>query len=196
MTATQFPATPAAAADACQASSPVAAVVATMRRLGAAGTPISADQVREWSDTLLQELYSQPPVRWEYRNKNDMGPGCWVTATSEHVYHAAKRGWVVRALWETPRVIKPERDHAFKAGTCTKCGDPEDWAGPDCVPLVKAEDPRTKLPFDPRWLLEPLRWLRDARPGVLNRYDREHRAKQAALLIEKLESQYPECQKP
>jgi len=196
MTVASFPTTPATAADACQASSPVAAVVTTMRRLGAAGAPISADQVREWSDTLLQELYSQPPVRWEYRNKNDMGPGCWVTATSEHVYHAAKRGWVVRALWETPRVIQPERDHDFKAGTCTKCGDPEDWAGPDCVPLVKAEDPRAKLPFDPRWLLEPLRWLRDARPGVLNRYDREHRAKQAAFLIEKLESQYPECKKP
>lgn len=196
MTATQFPTTPVAAADACQASSPVAAVVATMRRLGAAGAPIAADQVREWGDTLLQELYSQPPVRWEYRNKNDMGPGCWVTATPEHVYHARIRGWVVRALWETPRVAQPERDHSFKAGVCTRCGDPEDWSGPDCMPPAKPVEPRATLPFDPRWLLQPLRWLRDAGPGALNRYDREHRAKQAAFLIEQLEAQYPECQKP
>ncbi|MCU1038764.1 hypothetical protein JAK72_11285 [Stenotrophomonas maltophilia] len=193
---TPLPVSPATVVEATKASSPVAAVVTTMRRLGAAGAPISADQVREWSDTLLQELYSQPPVRWEYRNKNDVGPGCWVTATPEHFYHAPKRGWVVRALWETPRVIQPERDHAFKAGVCTRCGDPEDWAGPDCMPLPAPVDPRAKLPFDPRWLLQPLRWLRDAGPGALNRYDREHRAKQAAFLIEQLEAQYPECRKP
>ena len=135
-------------------------------------------------------------MRWEYRNQGDSAPGCWITATPEHVYHAAKRGWIVRALWEAPRVQKPDRDHYFKEGTCAKCGDPQDWAGPDCVPLVKAADPRATLPFDPRWLLEPLRWLRDARPGGLNRYDREYRARQAAFLIEKLEAQYPECKKP
>ncbi|WP_416058443.1 hypothetical protein [Stenotrophomonas maltophilia] len=196
MTAASLPTTPAAAADASQASSPVAAVITTMRRLGAAGAPISADQVREWGDTLLQELYSQPPVRWEYRNQGDSGPGCWVSATPEHVFHANKRGWIVRALWENPRAPKPERDHTFKAGTCTKCGDPQDWAGPDCQPPAKAAAPRATLPFDPRWLLEPLRWLRDAGPGVLNRYAREHRARQATFLIEKLEAQYPECKKP
>ena len=195
MTAASYPTSPAATVDASQASSPVAAVIAIMRRLGAAGAPVSADQVRVWGDTLLQQLYSQPPVRWEYRHQGDSGPGCWITATPEHVYHAHKRGWIVRALWEAPRVQKPERNHVFKEGTCTKCGDPQDWAGPDCVPLVKAE-PRATLPFDPRWLLEPLRWLRDARPGGLNRYDREHRARQAAFLIEKLEAQYPECKKP
>lgn len=191
-----LPVSPAAIVEATKASSPVAAVVTAMRRLGAAGAPISADQVREWSDTLLQELYSQPPVRWEYRNKNDVGPGCWVTATPEHFYHAAERGWVVRALWETPRVVQPERDHDFKGGTCTRCGESEDWSGPDCIPPLRPVDPRAKLPFDPRWLLQPLRWLRDAKPGALNRYDREHRAKQAAFLIEQLEAQYPECKKP
>lgn len=196
MTAASFPTTPTEAARACQASSPVAAVVAAMRRLGAAGGSVSADQFREWGDTLLQELYAQSPVRWEYRCKDDTAPGCWVTATPEHVYHARVRGWVVRALWETPRVPQPERDHVFKNRTCTRCGDSEDWAGPDCMPPAKPTDPRANLPFDPRWLLEPLRWLRDARPGALNRYDREHRAKQAALLIERLEAHYPECQKP
>lgn len=90
-----------------------------------------------------------------------------------------ERGWIVRALWEAPRMQKPERDHYFKEGTCTKCGDPQDGAGPDCVPLAKAVDPRATLPFAPRWLLEPLRWLRDARPGGLNRYDREYRARPA-----------------
>jgi len=190
-----LPASPATVAEATKASSRVAAVVTTMRRLGAAGAPIPADQVREWSITLLQELYSQPPVRWEYRNKNDVGPGCWVTATSEHFYHAAKRGWVVRALWATPRVIQPERDHAFKAGVCTRCGDPEDWAGPDCSPLVRKVDPRTLLPFDPQWLVEPLEWLRDARQN-LNPYERRRRAEQAAFLLEKLVAHIEECKKP
>lgn len=37
----------------CHASSPVAAVVTTMRRLGAAGAPISADLLRQSSDALL-----------------------------------------------------------------------------------------------------------------------------------------------
>lgn len=167
-----------------------------MRRLGAAGAPISADQVREWSDTLLQELYSQPPVRWEYRNKNDVGPGCWVTATPEHFYHAAKRGWVVRALWESPRVIQPDRDHAFKAGVCTRCGDPEDWAGPDCMPLVKPVDPRTRLPVNPSWFLEPLKWIRDASPMPLSTHERRRRATEASFLIEKLEAHIEECNKP
>ena len=70
-----LPASPATVAEATKASSPVAAVVTTMRRLGAAGAPISADQVREWSDTLLQELYSQPPVRWSTATRTTPGPG-------------------------------------------------------------------------------------------------------------------------
>ncbi|WP_313419359.1 hypothetical protein [Stenotrophomonas sp.] len=65
MTAASYPTAPAAATHACQASSPIAAVATTMLRLGAADAPVSADQVREWSDTLLQEPYIQPPVCWE-----------------------------------------------------------------------------------------------------------------------------------
>lgn len=90
-----------------------------------------------------------------------------MTATPEHVYHARVRRWVVRAFWETPRVIRPDRDHAFKAEVCTRCGDPEDGAGPDRKPMVKAVDPRTHLPVDPRWLVEPLKWLHDAGPTRL-----------------------------
>ncbi|MEN5419035.1 hypothetical protein ABE543_07025 [Stenotrophomonas sp. TWI169] len=190
-----LPASPATVVEATKASSPVAAVVTTMRRLGASGAPISADKVREWSDTLLQELYSQPPVRWEYRNQNDVGPGCWVTATPEHFYHAAKRGWVVRALWETPRVIQPEKIHHFERRVCVRCGESEDWAGPDCFPPDKPVDPRTLLPFDPAWLIQPLQWLRDA-PANLNVYDRRHRASQAAFLLEKLQAHIEECKKP
>ncbi|WP_414606319.1 hypothetical protein [Stenotrophomonas pavanii] len=190
-----LPVSPATVVEATKASSPVAAVVTIMRRLGAAGAPISADQVREWSETLLQELYSQPPVRWEYRNKNDVGPGCWVTATPEHFYHAAKRGWVVRALWETPRVIQPEKIHDFQQRVCVRCGESEDWAGPDCFPPDRKVDPRTLLPFDPKWLVEPLEWLRDA-PANLNAYDRRHRAAQAAFLLEKLQAHIEECNKP
>ncbi|MDT3432304.1 hypothetical protein ROV94_15660 [Stenotrophomonas maltophilia] len=190
-----LPVSPATVVEATKASSRVAAVVTTMLRLGAAGAPISADQVREWGKTLLQELYSQPPVRWEYRNKNDLGPGCWVTATSEHFYRAAKRGWVVRALWETPRVIQPEKIHDFQQRVCVRCGESEDWAGPDCFPPDRKVDPRTLLPFDPKWLVEPLEWLRDA-PANLNAYDRRHRAAQAAFLLEKLQAHIEECNKP
>ncbi len=196
MSATHFPVAPAAVVDATRASSPVAAVVAAMRRIDPAGGPVAADQVRAWADTLMAELYSAHVVRWEYRNKNDFAPGCWVNATAEHVYHAQKRGWVVRALFETPRVIQPERYHEFKDGACTRCGDPQDWAGPDCEPLVKPVDPRTRFPIEPRWLVEPLKWLRDAGPHPLSRYDRERRAKEAAFLLEKLEAHILECQKP
>lgn len=190
-----LPVSPDSAVEATKASSPVAAVIATMRRLGAAGAPIPAAQVREWSATLLQELYSQPPVRWEYRNKNDAGPGCWVTATPEHFYHAAKRGWVVRALWENPRVIQPKKIHHFERRVCVRCGESEDWAGPDCFPPDKPVDPRSLLPFDPEWLVEPLEWLRNDR-STLNQYERRRRADQAAFLLEKLVAHIEECKKP
>jgi len=84
----------------------------------------------------------------------------------------------------------------FRNRTCTKCGDPEDWAGPDCMPLVHEIDPRARLPFDPRWLVQPRQWLRDAGPFALNRCDREHRSKQAAFLLEKLEAHITGCDVP
>lgn len=57
-------------------------------------------------------------------------------------------------------------------------------------------DPRARLPFDARWLVQALQWLRDAGPFALNRFDREHRSKQAAFLLEKLETHIAECEKP
>jgi len=189
-----FPATPASVV--ASASSPVAAVVATMRKMGATGVLVSADQVREWGDTLLKELYSQPPVRWEYRHKGDSGPGCWVSATSEHLYHAAKRGWVVRALFETPRVIQPEKVHDFQRNVCMRCRESQDWAGPDCFPPDNKADPRKLLPVDPSWFLEPLKWIRDAGPMPVSTHERRRRATEAAFLIEKLEAHIEECSKP
>ncbi|WP_340569615.1 hypothetical protein [Stenotrophomonas sp. G106K1] len=196
MSAAQFPIGPAAVADATKASSPVAAVVSAMRRIDPAGGPVAADQVRAWADTLMAELYSAHVARWEYRHADDFAPGCWVEANAEQVYYGPQRGLVIRALFDKPRVPQPEKEHVFKNRTCTRCGAPEYWAGPDCMPTAQPVDPRTRLPFDPRWLVQPLQWLRDAGPFALNRFDREHRAKQASFLLEKLQAHITECEKP
>jgi len=138
-----LPISPATAVEATKASSPVAAVVSAMRRIDPAGDPVAADQVRAWADTLLKALYTAQPVRWEYRNKDDHRPGCWMQADAGHVYGAQQRGLVVRALFETPRVIQPEMGHDFQRNECTRCGMSQDWAGPDCFPPDKKVDPRT-----------------------------------------------------
>lgn len=190
-----LPISPATAVEATKASSPVAAVVSAMRRIDPAGDPVAADQVRAWADTLLKALYTAQPVRWEYRNKDDHRPGCWMQADAGHVYGAQQRGLVVRALFETPRVIQPEKVHDFQRNECTRCGMSQDWAGPDCFPPDKKVDPRTLLPFDPSWLVQPLQWLRDATAN-LNAYDRRHRAAQAAFLLEKLQAHIEECNQP
>jgi len=190
-----LPISAATAVEATKASSPVAAVVSAMRRIDPAGDPVAADQVRAWADTLLKALYTAQPVRWEYRNKDDDRPGCGMQADAGHVYGAQQRGLVVRALFETPRVIQPEKVHDFQRNECTRCGMSQDWAGPDCFPPDKKVDPRTLLPFDPSWLVQPLQWLRDA-PANLNAYDRRHRAAQAAFLLEKLQAHIEECNKP
>ncbi|HHA2421963.1 TPA: hypothetical protein ACOEBG_004305, partial [Stenotrophomonas maltophilia] len=180
---------------ATKASSPVAAVVSAMRRIDPASGPVAAKQVRAWADTLMTALYSAQPVRWEYRNQDDHRPGCWMQADAGHVYAAHQRGLVVRALFETPRVIQPEKVHDFQRNECTRCGMSQDWAGPDCFLPDKKVDPRTLLQFDPSWLVQPLQWLRDA-PANLNAYDRRHRAAQAAFLLEKLQAHIEECNKP
>lgn len=56
---------PSAVVEATKASSPVAAVVAAMRRIAPEGGPVAADQVRAWADTLMAELYSAQVSRWE-----------------------------------------------------------------------------------------------------------------------------------
>lgn len=196
MSSINLPTAPAAVVDATEASSLVAAVVAAMRRIDPAGGPVAADQVRAWANTLMAELYSAQVARWEYRHADDFAPGCWAEANAEQVYYGPQRGLVIRALFEKPRVPQPEKEHVFQNRTCTVCGDPEDWAGPDCMPPAPPIDPRSRVPFDPRWMLQPLQWLRDAGPIALNRFDREHRSKQAAFLLEKLEAHITECEKP
>lgn len=190
-----LPISQATVVESTKASSPVAAVVSAMRRIDPASGPVAAKQVHAWADTLMTALYSAQPVRWEYRNKDDHRPGCWMQADAGHVYAAHQRGLVVRALFETPRVIQPEKVHDFQRNECTRCGMSQDWAGPDCFPPDKKVDPRTLLPFDPSWLVQPLQWLRDA-PANLNAYDRRHRAAQAAFLLEKLQAHIEECNKP
>jgi len=196
MNTPRFPANPAAVVDATKASSPAAAVVAAMRRIDPAGGPVSADQVRAWANTLMAELYSAQVARWEYRHADDFAPGCWAEANAEQVYYGPQRGLVIRALFEKPRVPQPEKEHVFQNRTCTVCGDPEDWAGPDCVPLAPPVDPRSRLPFNPRWLLQPLQWLIDAGPIPINSFDRRCRAKEAAFLRDQLNAYIEECEKP
>lgn len=191
-----LPISPATVVEATKASSPVAAVVAAMRCVDPAGGAVAANQVRAWADTLMTALYSAQPVRWEYRNKKDVGPGCWVQADAGHVYAAHQRGLVVRALFETPRVIQPEKLHEFRGRVCVRCGDSEDWAGPDCEPLIQKSDPRTRLPVEASWLLEPLKWIRDAGPMPISTHERRRRATEATFLIEKLEAHIEECNKP
>ncbi len=189
-----LPVSPATVVEATKASSPVAAVVSAMRRVDPAGG-VGANQMRAWADTLMTALYTAQPVRWEYRHKDDHAPGCWMQADAGHVYGGHQRGLVVRALFDSPRVIQPEKVHDFQRRVCLRCGESEDWAGPDCFPPDKKVDPRTLLPFDPQWLVEPLEWLRDARPN-LNPYERRRRAEQAAFLLEKLVAHIEECKKP
>ncbi|XFC39518.1 hypothetical protein ACEF39_002545 [Stenotrophomonas indicatrix] len=196
MSPSTLPVSPAAVVDATMASSPVAAAVAAMRRIDPEGGPVAADQVRAWADTLMAELYSSHVARWEYRHKDDVGPGCWMQADAAQVCYADTRGLVIRALFDKPRVPQPEKEHAFKNRTCTRCGDSEDWAGPDCMPTAQAVDPRSRLPFDPRWLLQPLQWLIDAGPIPVNSFDRRFRAKEAAFIRDQLNAYIQECEKP
>lgn len=195
MSAIQFPVSPAAVVDATKASSQVAAVVAAMCRTDPAAGPVPADQVRAWAAILKAELYSAHVARWEYRHADDFAPGCWAEANAEQVYYGPQRGLVIRALFDKPRVPQPERDHVFENRTCTRCGDPEDWAGPDCMPPAQPVDPRSRLPFDPRWLLQPLQWLIDAGPIPINSFDRRSRAKEAAFLRDQLNAYIEECEK-
>lgn len=117
-----LPISPATAVEATKASSPVAAVVSAMRRVDPA-TAVDGREVRAWADTLLKALYTAQPVRCEYRNKDDHRPGCWMQADAGHVYGAHQRELVVRALFETPRVIQPEKVHDFQRRVCTRLGD-------------------------------------------------------------------------
>ncbi|WP_423173490.1 hypothetical protein [Stenotrophomonas maltophilia] len=187
--------TPARAIEVTKASSPVAAVLSAMRRVDPASS-VDGRQVRAWADTLMNALYTAQPVRWEYRLKGDFAPGCWMQADAGHVYGAHQRGLVVRALFETPRVIQPEKLHEFSGRVCVRCGDSEDWAGPDCEPLVQQVDPRKRLPVEPSWFLEPLKWIRDAGPAPVSTHERRRRATEATFLIEKIEALIEECKKP
>lgn len=190
-----LPVCPTTVVEATKASSPVAAAISAMRRVDPAGGGVALGQVRAWADTLMAALYSAQPVRWENRHKDDHTSGCWMQADAGHVYGGHEGGLVVRALFETPRVIQPEKIHSLQRRVCVRCGESGDWAGPDCSPPDKKADPRTLLPFDPSWLIQPLQWLRDARAN-LNAYDRRHRTEQAAYLLEKLEAHIEECKKP
>ncbi|MDP9619735.1 hypothetical protein [Stenotrophomonas geniculata] len=167
-----------------------------MRRIDPACGPVAADQVRAWADTLMTALYTAQPVRWEYRLKGDFAPGCWMQADAGRVYGAHQRGLVVRTLFETPRVIQPEKLHEFSGRVCVRCGDSEDWAGPDCEPLIQKVDPRKRLPVEPSWFLEPLKWIRDAGPAPVSAHERRRRATEATFLIEKLEAHIEECNRP
>lgn len=196
MTATSFPSSPAAVIDATKASSRTAAIVSELCHIDPAGPPMPAERAHALGHALKDDLYSSHVARWEYRHKDDVSPGCWMQADAAQVCYAGTRGLVIRALFDKPRVPQPEKEHAFKNRTCTRCGDSEDWAGPDCMPTARAVDPRSRLPFDPRWLLQPLQWLIDAGPIPINSFDRRFRAKEAAFIRDQLNAYIEECEKP
>lgn len=98
-----FPTDQCAVVDATAASSPVAAVVAAMRRIAPESGPVAADQVRAWADTLMAELYSAHVARWEYRHTDDFAPGCWAEANAEQVYYGPQRGLVIRPVRQAAR---------------------------------------------------------------------------------------------
>jgi len=196
MTATSFPSSPATVIDATKASSRTAAIVSELCHIDPAGPPMPAERAHVLGHALKDELYSSHVVRWEYRHKDNVGPGCWMQADAAQVCYADTRGLVIRALFDKPRVPQPEKEHAFKNRTCTRCGDSEDWAGPDCMPPALPVDPRSRLPFDPRWLLQPLQWLIDAGPIPINSFDRRFRAKEAAFIRDLLNAYIEECEKP
>lgn len=196
MSALQFPVAPAAVVDATKASSRTAAIVSELCHVDPAGPPVPADRAHALGHALKEELYSSHVARWEYRHKDDVGPACWMQADAAQVCYANTRGLVIRALFDRPRVPQPEKEHVFQNRTCTRCGDSEDWAGPDCMPPAGPVDPRSRLPFNPRWLLQPLQWLIDAGPIPINSFDRRSRAKEAAFLRDQLNAYIEECEKP
>lgn len=150
------------AMESTASSSPVAAVLTTMRHVDPHGPHVDAGRVREWADTLIAALYSARAVRWEYKRKGDIAPGSWVLADANTVFSAHRRGLIVRALFEHPPVAKPAREHAFdgRKDECRHCKVSRFWAGPDCVPPpLPPIDPRNVLPFNAAWLIEPLEKL-------------------------------------
>ncbi len=152
----------AAVLDATKASSPTAALLDEMRRVGTAGKPVSADQVQAWTTALIEQLYSAPVRRWESRHKKDHQPGCWSEADTLTVFYAHSRGRVVRALFDRPVPVKPRRPHTFDPVThrCRTCRLPSSLSSVDCEPPPPPRpDPRTVLPFKAVWLIEPLEKL-------------------------------------
>ncbi len=54
-------------------------------------------------------------------HKDDHTPGCWMQANVGHVYDGHERGLVVRTLFETPRVVQPEKIHGVQRRVCVRC---------------------------------------------------------------------------
>lgn len=136
----------------------VAATVRAMRRAGAAGQPVPADEVATWARTFMIQLYGpQKPARLECRPKHSAEP--WMQAEDGDVAHARRRGLDIRALFLHPKVEKPTKAHRFREGNCRDCGDGEFYAGPNCEPPTPTPDSRAALPFDPTWFRAPLEAL-------------------------------------
>ncbi|MCD9086212.1 hypothetical protein [Stenotrophomonas sp. SY1] len=193
----QLPERGIAVMEATTASSPVAAVLASMRLIDPEGGPVEASRVREWADILMTQLYSAHAVRWEYRRKDDLSPGCWVLANANIVFSAQRRGLVVRALFENPTVSKPAREHDFdrRTGECRHCKIGLTWAGPDCMPPPPPpRDPRTVLPFSAAWLIEPLEKLLYL-TKYLNHSDSRRWRQETEFLLEKLQEFIAEAKK-
>jgi hypothetical protein len=165
----------------------VAATVRAMRRAGAAGQPVPADEVAAWARTFMIQLYGpQKPARLECRPKHSAEP--WMQAEDSDVVRARRRGLDIRALYLHPKAEKPTKAHRFRDGNCRDCGDGEFYAGPNCEPPAPTPDSRASLPFDPTWFREPLHALnRFATIQIISLSDASKWKRETAYLLERLD---------
>lgn len=165
----------------------VASTVRAMRRAGAAGKPVPANEVAAWARTFMLQLYGpQKPVRYECRPKYTVEP--WIQADASDVLQAARRGLDVRALYLHPRTDKPSKRHRFERGNCLDCGDGEFYAGPNCEPPAPTADSRAALPFNPTWFREPLEALqRFCTTRDIGHWDSQKWKRESAYLLERLD---------
>ncbi|WP_261997078.1 hypothetical protein [Stenotrophomonas sp. Ste96] len=139
----------------------VASTVREMRRAGAAGEPVPADNAAAWAKVFMEQLYGmQKPVRYECRRRGSREP--WEEAEPEDVTNPRRRNLTIRALYLHPPVVKQQ--HRWPPGStgdgrCLDCDEAEWLAGPDCRPHAPLRDHRSSMPFRITWLIEPLEKL-------------------------------------
>lgn len=158
-----------------------------MRRAGSAGKAVPAEVVHAWAQTFLSQLYGpQKPVRHECRRRTSTEP--WQEADLADVTHPQRRNLEIRALYLHPPV--PKQQHRWPPGSngqgrCMDCDEIEWLAAPDCRPHAPLRDDRSALPFNPKWLIEPLEELHRLAKH-LNPFGRDKWRREATYLIDRI----------